>query len=44
MVTKEFLYNEWQKALKGDTTPSCREKCGNCGIMNTLGVCPAYQK
>lgn len=31
-VTKEFLRNEYQKALKGEVTPNCREKCSNCGI------------
>ncbi len=39
-VTKEFLYNEWQRAQKGETTPNCRVKCQGCGVMKYKGgVC-----
>ena len=33
-VTKEFLKKEWEKALRGEHTPDCRE--GDC---NVCGVC-----
>ena len=30
-VTKKYLLKEWKKALNGETTPNCREKCQGCG-------------
>jgi radical SAM family uncharacterized protein len=41
MISKDFLYEEWQKALTGARTPSCREQCSNCGIISHLGECTA---
>lgn len=39
-VSKEFLINENERALKGQTTPHCREKCSNCGATEFKGgVC-----
>ncbi len=39
-VTKQFLWKEWQRALAGEVTPNCREKCSGCGAMNYKGgVC-----
>ncbi len=39
-VTKEFLYQEWQHAKKGEVTPNCRVKCSGCGVMKYKGgVC-----
>ena len=39
-VTKEFLYQEWQRAKKGEVTPNCRVKCSGCGVMKYKGgVC-----
>ena len=35
-VTKAFLRRERDKAYKGETTPSCAEKCSGCGA-NKLG-------
>ena len=35
-VTKSFLRREREKAYKGETTPSCAEKCSGCGA-NKLG-------
>ncbi len=32
-VKKEFLISECVKARKSSTTPFCREKCSDCGIM-----------
>lgn len=39
-VTKEFLWKEYQKGLKGETTPNCRKICAGCGA-NVFhgGVC-----
>ncbi|MBS6832513.1 MAG: B12-binding domain-containing radical SAM protein, partial [Clostridiales bacterium] len=30
-VSKAFLISEREKAYRGETTPSCREKCSGCG-------------
>lgn len=39
-VTKQFLQKEWQKALKGEVTANCREKCSGCGAARYGGgVC-----
>ncbi len=39
-VTKKFLQREYEKAHRGETTPSCREKCSNCGAARLNGgVC-----
>ena len=39
-VTKAFLWHEWQKALKGETTPDCRIDCSGCGIRRLgEGLC-----
>ena len=35
-VTKSFLRREREKAYRGETTPSCAEKCSGCGA-NKLG-------
>ena len=44
-VTKKFLYQEWQKALKGEVTPNCREKCSGCGVMKYEGgVCVVHNE
>lgn len=37
-VTKDYMYQEYLKAKKAETTPSCLEKCTNCG---TRKICPA---
>jgi len=31
-VTKEFLWNEYQKALSGNITADCRRICHQCGV------------
>lgn len=36
-VTKEFLWREYERAGQGLTTPNCREKCSQCGIMRYKG-------
>ena len=39
-VSKEFLKNEYLKALKGEVTPNCRQKCSGCGAAKFGGgVC-----
>ena len=39
-VTKEFLKREWKRAMAGETTPNCRQKCSGCGVMKFGGgVC-----
>ena len=39
-VSKEYLIKEHQKAYKGETTPSCRDKCMGCGAAQFGGgVC-----
>ncbi|MEY8426229.1 TIGR03960 family B12-binding radical SAM protein [Lachnospiraceae bacterium 46-15] len=30
-VTKKFLWNEWERAQKGQVTPNCRRGCSGCG-------------
>jgi len=32
-VTREYLWREYQRALRGDLSPDCREQCHGCGIM-----------
>ncbi len=32
-VTKSFLRREWERAMRGEVTPNCREKCSACGAM-----------
>lgn len=31
-IRKEFLRDEWNRALSAQTTPNCREQCVNCGV------------
>lgn len=39
-VTKKFLIKEHERAMKGVTTPSCRENCAGCGAASFGGgVC-----
>ncbi|MCC8141600.1 MAG: TIGR03960 family B12-binding radical SAM protein [Lachnospiraceae bacterium] len=39
-VTKEFLWREWERAQKGETTPNCRMQCSGCGANRFMGgVC-----
>lgn len=34
-VAKEFLKNEWEKALNGEQTPDCRSgACNDCGVCD----------
>lgn len=36
-VDKEFLTHEYNRAVKGNTTPNCADKCANCGIVKLTG-------
>ncbi len=39
-VTRKFLEKEWERALAGETTPNCRQRCSGCGAMKFGGgVC-----
>ncbi len=39
-VSREFLYREWEKALREEVTPNCREQCSGCGVRRYgCGVC-----
>ena len=42
-VSKAFLWREWEKAQRAETTENCREKCAGCGAVKLLakkgGVC-----
>lgn len=39
-VTKDFLKREWERAMRGEVTPNCREKCAGCGAAKFGGgVC-----
>jgi thioesterase domain-containing protein len=39
-VTKAFLWQEWQRALRGEITPDCRLDCTGCGIRRLgEGLC-----
>lgn len=35
-VTKEYLWNEYQKALKGEASPDCAAGCSNCGALSLM--------
>ncbi len=39
-VSKAFLKREWEKAMKGEVTPNCRQACSGCGARKFEGgVC-----
>lgn len=39
-VTKDFLKREWERAMRGEVTPNCREQCSGCGALKFGGgVC-----
>ena len=39
-VSRNFLLKEWQRALEGQVTPNCRQKCSGCGSARYGGgVC-----
>lgn len=42
-VQKSFFVREYQKALKAETTPNCRQKCAGCGA-NKYGEGVCFEK
>lgn len=39
-VSKKFLKREWERAMNGEVTPNCRQKCAGCGAaVFGGGVC-----
>lgn len=38
-VSREYLWDEYRRALRGETTPDCREGCRGCGI-SVRTACP----
>jgi len=40
-VSKEFLAEEYRRAMRGEITPDCKQGCLGCGVGDlTGGVCP----
>ncbi len=37
LVSREFFVEENKRAHAGVTTPNCREKCSNCGVIGNIG-------
>ena len=35
-VSKRFLWDEYQRALRGQVSPDCRETCHHCGILQAF--------
>ncbi len=42
-VSRRFLWAEYQRALRGVTTPACREGCAHCGLERE-GICQGESK
>ena len=40
-LRKDYLLQEFKRAMKGEVTPNCRERCSGCGINTAYhgGVC-----
>jgi radical SAM family uncharacterized protein len=38
-VEKHFLISEYERAMRGEITPDCREGCIGCGLMRYEGAC-----
>ena len=38
-VTKAFLLREYDKAMRAEVTPDCRNGCNGCGLQKLEGVC-----
>jgi len=43
-VTKNYLLKEREKALRGEETPDCREKCLECGVCDHKRIDPVLHK
>ena len=38
-IDKSFLWREYEKAMRAETTRDCREGCNGCGLQKVKGVC-----
>jgi radical SAM family uncharacterized protein len=38
-IDKTYLWKEWERALRAETTPDCRERCSACGLQKVKGLC-----
>ena len=39
-VTKKFLRREWERAMRAEVTPNCRQACSGCGAASFgCGIC-----
>ena len=39
-VTKQFLKQEWERAMAEEITPNCKQKCNACGAARYgCGIC-----
>ncbi len=36
-ISRDFLVREHKKAMNGERTPNCREKCSGCGVSKAIG-------
>ncbi|NLK44285.1 MAG: hypothetical protein GX300_07830 [Tissierellia bacterium] len=36
LVSKKYLFKEYQKSLEGQTTRDCRQGCRGCGIVDCI--------
>ncbi|HHV65146.1 MAG TPA: TIGR03960 family B12-binding radical SAM protein [Peptococcaceae bacterium] len=43
-ISKEFLLNEYKKALAGVVTPDCRGRCGKCGVCPDIARMVMYRE
>jgi len=43
-VTKSFFKREWERALKGESTPDCRRRCSECGVCDHRRVDPVLHQ
>jgi len=39
-ITAEYFRQELEKSEKSISTPSCKEKCNNCGVLSEVTPCP----
>ena len=38
-ITKSYLWNEYEKSMRAETTKDCRKGCNGCGLHKWKGVC-----
>jgi radical SAM family uncharacterized protein/radical SAM-linked protein len=43
-VSKEYLWQEWEKAKKEQSTPDCRKGCLDCGVCDHVTILPVLHK